>query len=120
VKPWQIVSALILGVAGAWVLYHYPPAAYTFYPHCAFRDATGLDCPGCGSTRALHQLLHGRVREAVRLNAMLFPLLLLGAFSAPSFLRGRTPSFIMSRWFGWTTLVVVVGWWIARNVWWPN
>lgn len=115
-KPWRIVSAILAGIAGAWVLYHYPPATSSFYPHCAFHDLTGLDCPGCGTTRALHQLLHGNVGAALRLNAMLFPLMFVGACAAPSILRGRTPDFVMKPWFGWGSFVVIVGWWIGRNV----
>jgi hypothetical protein len=117
-KRWRIASAAVLAVAGAWVLYHYPPATSTFYPHCAFHDLTGLDCPGCGTTRALYQLLHGNVGAAFRLNAMLFPLMFVGACATPSFLRGRVPAFTMKPWFGWGSFVVIVGWWIARNVAW--
>lgn len=106
----------MLAVAGAWVLYHYPPATSTFYPQCVFHQVTGLDCPGCGTTRALHALLHGRIGEAFRLNAMLFPLMLVGVFSAPSFLRGRTPAFVMNPWFAWGSFVVIVAWWIGRNL----
>jgi hypothetical protein len=112
------ISAAVLAVAGAWVLYHYPPATSTFYPHCAFHDMTGLDCPGCGTTRALYQLLHGNVGAAFRLNAMLFPLMFVGACATPSFLRGRVPAFTMKPWFGWGSFVVIVGWWIGRNVPW--
>jgi hypothetical protein len=117
-KRWRIASAAVLAVAGAWVLYHYPPATSTFYPHCAFHDLTGLDCPGCGTTRALYQLLHGNVGAAFRLNAMLFPLMFVGACATPSFLRGRVPAFTMKPWFGWGSFAVIVGWWIARNVAW--
>ncbi len=109
-------SAIILAVAGGWVLYHYPPAPGSFYPHCVFHDATGLDCPGCGTTRALYQLLHGNVGAAFRLNAMLFPLMLVGGFATPSFLRGRTPEFLMKPWFGWGSFVVITAWWIGRNL----
>lgn len=103
-------------VAGAWVVYTYPPATSTFYPRCVFRELSGFDCPGCGTTRALHHLLHGRFEEAFRLNAMLFALMIAAAFAAPSFLRGRTPAFLMKPWFGWGSFVVVVGWWVGRNL----
>ena len=39
------------------------------YPRCMFRQLTGLDCPGCGSQRAIHALLHGHVAEAWGYNA---------------------------------------------------
>ncbi len=32
--------------------------------------ATGLSCPGCGSTRMLHSLLHGDVLAAARYNVL--------------------------------------------------
>src|SRR5262245_32004982 len=63
-----VMLALVIGVA---VLYWFNPAHYGFYPRCALHETTGLLCPGCGSLRALHQLLHGNVAEAFRLNALL-------------------------------------------------
>ena len=35
---------------------------------CPFHYVTGLKCPGCGMTRSLHQLLHGRVWDSLILN----------------------------------------------------
>ena len=113
---WRIASLFTLGVIGAWVLYTYPPVTSGFYPQCVFRQATGLDCPGCGITRALHALLHGRVGEAFRFNPMLFAMMIAGGFSLPSVLRGETPRFLYARWFGWGTFVFVSGWWVLRNV----
>jgi hypothetical protein len=37
---------------------------------CPFKAWTGLDCPGCGATRAAHQLLNGHVLAALDLNAV--------------------------------------------------
>src|SRR4029079_1546856 len=37
---------------------------------CPFKAWTGLDCPGCGATRAAHQLLNGHLRAALELNAV--------------------------------------------------
>lgn len=115
-SKWRISSAILLLAAGVWVLYTFPPASSSFYPRCVFRQLTGLDCPGCGTTRALHALLHGRIGEAFRLNAMLFALMIVAILGAPSFLRGRTPAFMTHKWFGWGSFVVVVAWWIGRNV----
>ncbi|MGA8112075.1 MAG: DUF2752 domain-containing protein [Actinocatenispora sp.] len=37
---------------------------------CAFKAITGMDCPGCGGTRAFWYLLHGNVPEAARNHIM--------------------------------------------------
>ena len=59
------VSAALL------LLYFFNPAQSGFYPLCLFNCATGLLCPGCGSLRAMHQLLHGNVIAALRCNVLL-------------------------------------------------
>ena len=35
---------------------------------CQFRNVTGLDCPGCGLTRAFVSIAHGRFAEAFTYN----------------------------------------------------
>ena len=35
---------------------------------CAFREVTGLPCPGCGLTRGMSALLRGRIQEAAEWN----------------------------------------------------
>lgn len=36
---------------------------------CPFLEVTGRFCPGCGSSRAMHLVLHGRPLEALGYNA---------------------------------------------------
>lgn len=49
----------------------FPPEQYAqFYPQCPIYSFLHLQCPGCGTTRALAALLHGHVLEALRLNAL--------------------------------------------------
>ncbi len=45
-----------------------------FFPGCPVKMLTGLDCPGCGSQRALHALLRGHVAEAFAFNPIVFVL----------------------------------------------
>ncbi len=62
--------ALFGGLAGGGLLFLHPPAdAGGFYPPCVWHAATGTHCPGCGITRALHALLHGRILAALDHNA---------------------------------------------------
>jgi hypothetical protein len=72
------MSALLLCAA----LAVYPPTQASFYPACPIREFLGIDCPGCGATRALAALLRGHVAEALRLNplfVLLLPVALAGA-----------------------------------------
>ena len=73
----------VAALAGALTLYLFPPEETGFYPQCPFFRLTHLYCPGCGATRALAALLHGRVVEALHYNALLVLLLpfLLGYFA---------------------------------------
>jgi hypothetical protein len=69
---------LLSGVAGGVLLYRCPPEKYRFYPRCPFFRYVHLYCPGCGATRALAAMLHGRLAEAMHYNllfVMLLPLL---------------------------------------------
>jgi hypothetical protein len=67
-------------VAGAVYVFSFEPGKTGFFPLCPFRLLTGLTCPGCGSTRAMHQLLHGS-----------HP----GSVHAESSLCDRTPVFVL-------------------------
>ncbi|WP_243836001.1 DUF2752 domain-containing protein [Sphingobacterium paludis] len=55
------------------VYYQYDPLQSPWFPKCPFKTLTGLDCPGCGSQRAIHALLHGDILGAIRFNALLLP-----------------------------------------------
>jgi len=108
------IGAAITAAAGAFVLYRFDPAVVHFYPPCVFHALTGLRCPGCGSTRALHHLLHGDVAGAFRLNPMLF---LVAPFAATSAISRR---FVTSPIVAWSAVAVTITWWIVRNLpFWP-
>jgi len=57
-------------LAGAAVLYRFPPERYDFYPQCPVFRYLHVYCPGCGATRALAALLHARIAEALDYNAL--------------------------------------------------
>jgi len=71
-----VSAAVVAGIAA--VVFFFNPSTHGFYPTCLFHRLTGLNCPGCGGTRALYALLHGQFRAAFRDNA-LFLLLLAAA-----------------------------------------
>jgi hypothetical protein len=57
------------------LLFRFSPQDYSFYPLCPFYALTNHLCPGCGATRAVAELLHGHVVEALQFNAVVTLLL---------------------------------------------
>jgi hypothetical protein len=73
-------TAVAATLAAAFFLLHFPPDRYAFYPVCPIYHYLHLQCPGCGTTRALAALLRGHITEALHLNpltTLLLPLALL-------------------------------------------
>ena len=64
-----LLAALVLG--GGALVFFFNPATHGFYPRCTFHQLTGLNCPGCGMTRAVYALVHGNFPAALRDNALL-------------------------------------------------
>lgn len=55
-------------IAALLMLRLFDPATSGVFPPCPFRALTGWLCPGCGSLRAIHQLLLGNFSKAFALN----------------------------------------------------
>jgi hypothetical protein len=112
-----IVGGLLLGGCVALAVVdptHGPPL-------CPFKAVTGYDCPGCGGTRAAHQLFTGHLATAVDFNVLAvlaMPLILWSLFVSVTAMLGGP------RWRGislspqWTriALVVLVAFWVLRNI----
>jgi len=94
-------------------------------PGCVFRRLSGLNCPGCGGTRATLALLAGDVPRALQMNPLLVVLgavvLVLGLRAAWRERRGLEPAFPALSWrWGMGVGLVVLGFSILRNLpWWP-
>jgi Protein of unknown function (DUF2752) len=116
-----LLLAALAAAAGLSLLYRFAPTGDSFYPRCLFHTVTGLHCPGCGTTRCLHALLHGRPREAVAYNALALlalPFLLFwaGRWSV-AFLRGvPLRSRPLPRWAYVLLVGAVLAFWVLRNL----
>jgi hypothetical protein len=70
-RRWRFSVVTALMVVGAVLLYiHDPRQPGKYFPPCVFHKCTGLHCPGCGTTRACHLVLHGEFSAALSYNAL--------------------------------------------------
>ncbi len=80
---------------------------------CLFHRLTGLDCPGCGMTRAFLSLLRGDVPGALHLHPFSLPLfaaILFAAFAPPA-LRGRMVRSRVGAALQLLALAALLAWW---------
>lgn len=115
---------LWLGVGGAicfLALYTLvDPSTSVWLPRCPLLTLTGLECPGCGSQRAVHALLNGDLPGAWGFNPLLIVMLPVVGLMAYAELRREHhprlhramahPALIL------TVLAMVVGWGVMRNL----
>lgn len=114
-----IIIVIALAIVGIVVYSLFDPAENLF-PKCPFYVITGLKCPGCGSQRAIHQLLHFNILEAIRYNAFLvisIPVIVF-LFVAELFKEKLPKIHRLSRnaFLSWGIVCAVLLWWILRNI----
>jgi hypothetical protein len=99
------------------VLVFVDPRTAAFAPVCPLHYATGLHCPGCGTGRALHALVHGDLVRALRLNVLAvaaIPVFLALALRAA--LRPEKPLPLPPLWLRLAVYAVLVFFLVARNL----
>jgi len=89
-------------------------------PVCPFYWMTHLYCPGCGSQRAMHALLHGEVSAAVAYNPLLVLALLYGLIESIIWLSNRFRQHVRPlssyKWMPWIVFCIIMAFWLVRNV----
>lgn len=116
------MAVLCVLLAGAGILYIANPENTVWFPKCYFYMLTGLQCPACGTQRALHQFLHLNIASALRYSPFM-------VISVPYFL-----ALAAVQWFDTNNrlsklrafchhhttvkvfLTLVILWWIVRNI----
>lgn len=85
---------------------------------CPFLAATGLACPGCGTTRALRALMHGEVAAAFAFNPLLFVLgPLTAVVLALSVMRSDSDESARARTvLVWLMPAITIAFWAWRNL----
>lgn len=101
-------------------LFLFNPTDHVFFPRCFFHVWTGLDCPGCGGLRAMHQLLHGHLLAAFQFNPLLISLLPLclwcfASWTLENFFHKTLPHPFQSARWPWVLAILVVAFGVLRN-----
>ncbi|MGB7925896.1 MAG: DUF2752 domain-containing protein [Pyrinomonadaceae bacterium] len=102
-------------------LRHFNPVGSGLFPPCPFRALTGLNCPGCGTTRGLHALLNGHPVVAFDFNPLMVLMLPFMAYVFLSYalvaLRGRgLPKVYVPNPLIWVIFWVIISFWVLRNI----
>ncbi len=125
-RAWCVLVGIFALATAAFFLHQRGPNGLSWFPGCTFHRLTGLNCPGCGMTRAAHATLHGRLGEAFRFNPVgmiLLPLAAVGiGLEILGWVRGKPLAFRLN--IGavgaWAVVWIVIGFWVFRNLpWWP-
>lgn len=115
-----LLSIAAVAAVGIFVLYALVDPATHLFPRCMFKSLTGWDCPGCGSQRAIHALLHGDFAAAWHFNALLVAampvVVLLATVQLTRRHHPRLYNTLNSRTAIWTALIVLVAWGVGRNL----
>lgn len=112
---------ILLAIVGS-IYFLFSPEEASFFPQCPFHRLTGWDCPGCGSQRAVHHLLHLQVKDAFMSNPLLIviiPYLAIGLYFEYLGGKKRFPE-VSKALFGKKAaiiiIVLIILFWIGRNI----
>jgi len=118
---WLPAAMMAAAVAALAALCLLDPGQSGLFPPCPLRYLTGWYCPGCGSLRAMHQLLHGNLAAAWALNPMmvlLLPFMMYGTASYALFeIRGNhLPRLFLPAFWIRSVGVAIILFGVARNL----
>lgn len=100
----------------------FDPSTNPLFPKCPFYQMTDYKCPGCGSQRAIHDILNLNIGSAWRHNPLILisiPYLLFASILSTSDFHNLNSSsfrkFLVGPTTIWIVLVLIIAFWIGRN-----
>jgi uncharacterized protein DUF2752 len=107
------VGALVAGGFG-YIGVVDPHKPDSIFPICPFRLLTGLNCPGCGALRTIHDVLHGDLAAAINDNVLLLVgVPLLAGWILLRRRSGRSPLTLPA---AAAVLITLLAWTVVRNL----
>ncbi len=97
------------------------PTVYNFFPKCPFLRLTGFQCPGCGSQRAVHQILRGNLLTGIRHNYLFLVLFLVLGYQLLIFFLNKYSSKKHTNLLHKSALIkaiaiIIILFWVFRNI----
>ncbi len=91
------------------------------FPKCPIYSLTGIYCAGCGSQRAVHQILHGHIIEGIKHNILILFLIVVLLYDASikilKLVFNQTyKNLLHNSKITYTILILVILFWILRNI----
>ena len=68
----KIVLFIPLVIVLLFVLYKYNPITSGIYPRCVSYSLFSINCPGCGTLRAIHHLFNGEIIHSIKSNILIY------------------------------------------------
>ena len=78
------ILLILLGIAVFALLFpyfFYDPGNFKYFPSCPLYSISGIYCPGCGSQRAMHDLLHLNIVGAIGHNMLIVPAIIVVVYN---------------------------------------
>jgi hypothetical protein len=118
----SLKGGLLAVLAAVAILFFFlDPSEHDIFPRCIFYSVTGYYCPGCGSQRSIHSLLHFDFKGVVQHNVlflMAVPALLyhyLHPFFNKKFYKNLPNLFYMKA-TPVVVLILIILFWFIRNL----
>jgi hypothetical protein len=116
----KYIGLLSVGLILA-ILYFFINPSSSFLPKCPLYTTTGIYCPGCGSQRAFHDLLHLDFKGVLNQNILfLLGVLLLIYYLVVTisnhFFNKNIKNFLQHKKTQIIILVLIIIFWILRNI----
>ncbi len=121
-KYLKLLPGLLVIVILALLYFEYSPVENILFPKCPLYATTGIYCPGCGSQRATHALLHLDIAGVLRSNVLFLPAVVVvlqhvfARFMRNYMQKPQYKSLLDNPKAAWIVLAVVIIFFVLRNI----
>lgn len=83
---------------------------------CRIKDATGIECPGCGIQRSIELLINGRIGESMMMYPALIPLILTFVMLAIHLWKKKNYTLNLTLIFLTLAIALILGFYIFKFI----